>query len=571
MNLPSSSSLRAAVALGLCALAPAQSHDVYTYTGATAGETGHAVAGLGDVDGDGVGDFAIGRPFHQFGSDTLGRVEIHSGKTGQIIRLHYGEAHGDRYGWAIDGVGDMNHDGYGDYIIGAPYWDAPGITNCGKAYVISGKTGGFLWVVYDPQAGALTGHSVCGPGDVNGDGTPDYAIGIPNADENGLINCGRVVVESGASVGALWARDGVENGALFGWSMDAVGDLNGDGRAELAVGAPYEDVFTANNGRGYVLNGSNGGTLFSRFGAWANGHLGWSVAGVGDVNGDGVPDVAFGEPDADTNGADSGRVLVSSGAAPYLGLNEVSAPAGTHLGYAVAGIGDADGDGRADYACSAPYANFFGSLEVGWIYLVSGMTGASFQTLVGLSAGDRIGYCMDALGDLNGDGYADLIVGAPQSDVGGTNGGLARVILNKFPFTKTYCTAKQNSAGCTPEISATGTPSASLANNLFIRATSILKNVPGLLIWSYGSAAVPFGGGTLCLASPVFRTSGQTSGGSGGACSGNYFFHLSQGFMAAEGLQPGTLFHAQFWSRDNGFSAPNNMNLTDAIQVPIVQ
>ena len=558
--------------LAATGLSAAQSFEVYDHPGTTNDQAGFSVAGLGDVDGDGVEDYAVGSPLDAVAGNYRGQVVVYSGKTGGVIYSHDGESDGDRFGWSVAGLGDINGDGRADYIVGAPLYDNTSIPNTGKVYVYSGKTGLAVYTLTYSEPGAQAGFAVCGPGDLDGDGTPDFAFTIPWSDSltAGTLDSGRIYVYSGANVGFIWKRDGQADESVLGYSIDRVGDINGDGRPELVVGAPFEDKFTTGNGIGYVLDGATGATIFSRYGAWTGGALGHDVAGVGDVNGDGVPDVGFGEPRADTNGTDSGRVLVSSGAPPYLQLHQIVGPAGARTGTSLAGLGDADGDGRDDYAVGMPNAGFFGATNVGWVYLVSGASGTSFVTLLGESSGQHLGVASSGVGDLNDDGFADVIVGAPWDDSNGNNSGKARVFLSRFPAPSTYCTAKVNSGGCTPSIDSSGTPSASIADDFHVFASDILANVPGILIWSQTSASTPFGGGTLCLAAPVRRTPGQNSGGAPGqSCSGRFDLHFSHAFMASQHILPGMVLHAQYWSRDVGFAPPNNVNLTDALQFTV--
>lgn len=135
----------------------------------------------------------------------------------------------------------------------------------------------------------------------------------------------------------------------------------------------------------------------------------------------------------------------------------------------------------------------------------------------------------------------------------------------------TYCTAKLNSQGCLPAISAQGIPSASLAAPFTVAASGILPNTVGVLIYGTGGpAAFPFQGGTLCMGSPVNRTAGQFSGGSA-ACSGSFTYDFNALIQSGQGagLAAGVQVQAQFWSRDQGFAAPNNSNLTDAVEFVI--
>jgi hypothetical protein len=134
-----------------------------------------------------------------------------------------------------------------------------------------------------------------------------------------------------------------------------------------------------------------------------------------------------------------------------------------------------------------------------------------------------------------------------------------------------YCIAKTNSLGCTPTIGSTGVPSMSGANNFFVTASSVRNNKTGILLWGGSSASTPFFGGTLCIAAPIVRTPTQASGGTQGPddCSGGYSFHFTQAYLASQFLSAGSTVYAQYWSRDPGFSPPNNIGLTDALRFTV--
>ncbi len=133
-----------------------------------------------------------------------------------------------------------------------------------------------------------------------------------------------------------------------------------------------------------------------------------------------------------------------------------------------------------------------------------------------------------------------------------------------------YCTGKANSLNCVPQITSAGEPLLSGETDaFFVSASNVLNRTRGLLAWSLnGAAALPFAGGTLCLATPLQLTQPANSGGgpSGSDCSGAQSFHFSRGFMSAHGISPGTTVCAQFWSRDPGFAPPDNLGLSDAIR-----
>jgi hypothetical protein len=151
-------------------------------------------------------------------------------------------------------------------------------------------------------------------------------------------------------------------------------------------------------------------------------------------------------------------------------------------------------------------------------------------------------------------------------------GGRLRMHLGGTPAPTNYCTAKVNSAGCTPVIFYTGSASKSLGFGLQILAQNVLPSMPGILIWAKTPNALPFMGGTLCVGSPLTRAGAQVSSTiSGPPCTGQYLFQFNAAYMNATGLNAGQDVYAQYWSRDTGFAAPNNVGLTPGLHFQIAQ
>lgn len=166
---------------------------------------------------------------------------------------------------------------------------------------------------------------------------------------------------------------------------------------------------------------------------------------------------------------------------------------------------------------------------------------------------------------------------ASPSLVPGDAGTLADVFVRSLTSScaamASYCTAKLNSSGCTPSLAASGAPLLSGPDAFRITAVNVIVGKVGILLWSHTSSAQPFLGGTLCLAAPIKRMSGQLAldGGLALACSGTYSFEFDQAYASAQGLAPGQTIFAQVWSRDPGFAAPQNVGLTNALQFTLCQ
>ncbi len=208
---------------------------------------------------------------------------------------------------------------------------------------------------------------------------------------------------------AIATLSGEANGDGFGFVADEIGDLNGDGVREFIVGAPGNSSAGNGAGRAYVYSGADRTLLRTLTGQAAGENFGWSVADAGDVDGDGVPDVAVGGPSTGT-----GVARVFSGATGNL-LHNLSGPgAGSNFGSIVAGIGDVDGDGRSDLLIGAPDA----SAGRGEVRIVSGSSGATIRSHPGTNVGDRYGYGGGAIGDVSGDGVPDYAAGAAMGGQG---------------------------------------------------------------------------------------------------------------------------------------------------------
>ena len=276
------------------------------------------------------------------------------------------------------------------------------------------------WAAYGAQFEARLGHAVADAGDVNGDGFSDVIVSAIFYDTATAWNGGRTFVfngsEEGLSPGADWFVD------LPGHSVAAAGDLNGDG---------YGDVVVGSYGAGDVLPGfGSGGAFFAYYGSsggltsalkisgtQAGEYLGWDVGGAGDVNGDGYDDVIVGALRYDNGQGDEGRAFVHYGS--LTGLTREAAWTGESdqdlgwFGTAVAGAGDVNGDGYDDIIVGSPgwskTRRFQGAALV--YYGSPNGPGESW-----IYAGDEdiqlIGYDVGSAGDVNGDGYSDVIVGS---------------------------------------------------------------------------------------------------------------------------------------------------------------
>ena len=563
---------RAAYALALLLATVSAAQEQVYLLGAEArnnSDFGRAVADAGDVDLDGVPDVAVGSPFDDGNGFAAGRVFVYSGRTGDLLWDFGSEYSGDLFGWSVDGVGDLTGDGRGEILVGAPGWDNDGQWSAygGGVYVLSGTGTHWIASFHYNQLNAQLGYEVRGLGDITGDGIGDFALGVPYDDRNGLTDNGYVSFWSGAGTSFLFSRTGTENGGLYGYSIDVVRATGSQATSRIMVGSPGANVGGPDRGMALLLDGF-GNTMSLFAGSTNNEWLGASVAGLGDVDGDGWEDYAFGSPYADVLGIgnDAGLVKVYSGGLTAFLYSFTGATAGANMGASLAGAGDFDGDGYDDVLAGAPNDDS-GTVDGGEARLVSGWTGLAMHSWTG-GVNDHMGRDVSPAGDLNGDGYGDVVIGANDAPFGA---GEAYVRLGAVEAPAPYCTGKVNSQGCTAYVGTEGVPSLSIADGFRVTASDVINKKNGLLFWGYGPDSKPWWGGTLCVAVPLKRTPVQNSGGStsGADCTGTMSFTFSHAYMASKGIQAGDEIHAQFWYRDPA-DPSSGVGLSNAVAFDVV-
>ena len=409
-----------------------------------------------DFNGDGYDDFIVGAPFHDAGGTARGRVYVYFGgsaldDTPDLILS--GDEDDAFFGYSVSGAGDVNNDGYDDFIVGA-YWHNAGAGNTdrGRAYIYLGGVS----LINTPSLTlsgdedyAYFGNSVSGAGDVNKDGYDDFMVGAWGHDAGAASEAdrGRAYVYLGGvsliNTPAL-TLSGDEDLALFGNSVSDAGDINKDGYDDFMVGAYRHDAgegFEANRGRVYVYFG---GTNLSSIPSILNGDednagFGNSISGAGDVNNDGYDDFIVGADGHDAGAgpsANRGRAYVYFG-----GTNLSSIPSVfdgdeniAGFGHSVSALGDVNKDGYDDFMVGAWGHDAGGgaSANRGRAYVYFG--GTNLSSIPSVLNGDEnlglFGNSVSGTGDVNRDGYDDFMVGAYRHDAGGNiNANRGRVYI----------------------------------------------------------------------------------------------------------------------------------------------
>lgn len=436
-NAPGAWFLGSALALLAAGPAPAARPQelILSAYGAPGDVLGWSVCVAGDVNRDGFPDLAVGAPqTFVYGRPAPGFVRVICGSTGATLRRLEGRTDGDEFGFAVASAGDLDGDFQSDVLVGAPYDDTAG-TRFGAARVHSGATGAVLFEFHGTAALSEFGFAVARAGDLNGDGTADLAVGAPR-DSSSAPQAGAVYLYSGRDGALLQVLRGSEERGRFGHALCGLGDLDGDGRAEVAVGAPEAGA----EGRGLVLvfRGRDGTLLRSLPAPPGYSSFGAALASAGDTAASGTPGLLVGAPGPGSapapappsfgnalDAAAPGSALLYSSRDWALRHAVHGFAAGSRFGSAVAAAGDVDRDGHADIVVGAPMDSGNGG-EAGAVAVFSSRDGSLLQTFYG-AAGERLGAAVAGGLDVDGDRNLEVVAGAPMAQEGGQASGVVRV------------------------------------------------------------------------------------------------------------------------------------------------
>jgi hypothetical protein len=545
------------------------------------GQLGLSVATAGDVNGDGFSDIITGSPLYDYGAQSdQGRIVVFYGPTKPHPPVNLWTAHSTQvdseFGLSVSGAGDVNGDGYDDVIVGAPGFESDteenGNEDEGAVFLWYGSASGLKpsasihnadWMATGGQAGARLGHSVSSAGDVNGDGYIDIIVGAPGY-SNGQFEEGRVFVYLGSPQGlsqtAAWTAENDQILAHFGQSVGTAGDVNGDGFSDILISSPDHDAGPSDSGSVYLwFGGANGDTGLGPSGTWynadwvatgdqAHSHFGYSVGTLGDVNGDGFSDIIVGDPYHDDDGENTGRAFVWHGSASGPRSNSDWHAAGSQphasFGYSVAGAGDVNGDGFGDVIIGAPFDDAEQGNE-GRIFVWHGgatglgPTGSSTNaswTASGTASEAFMGHSATLAGDVNGDGFSDIVVGAP-----GTDGSRGNAIVyygnNTHSHAQVYRIPQQLRVQALNPIGLLGTSDAETAFRIAAVARSPAGRTRVRLEWEAEPIGTPFHGA-------VSRGQGMVDTGPPSSSGSNPLGWGSATLIkeTVSGLDPGTLY-----------------------------
>lgn len=353
---------------------------------------GASIAGIGDVDGDSIADFAVGSPGNQAQGVNAGAVTVISGATLTVVRTIRGTA-GQQFGTRVAALGDINSDGTGELLIYSPQ---TGLGLPGTVTVVSGADGSVIRTHIGSHSGDMFGAAMCDVRLWDGDSTPDYAIGAP-MHANTIFVPGRVVIISGATGALLSTHGGIGHTSRHGADLAFLKRIPSEPTGSLLIGAP-------GMGRAYVLSKSGGFAHVFNEGGSA---LATAVAGADDFNGDGWTDLVLGAPLSQS----AGRVYVYSGK-DYSRIAALGACPNAQLGVSLAADGDFDGDGRADVVAGGVAVNDISSYDESNV-LVIGYNGLTDPRTAQVD-NSRFGHSVSRTRDFDSDGHPDLLVGAPD-------------------------------------------------------------------------------------------------------------------------------------------------------------
>lgn len=444
---------------------------------------GSAVASGSDLDGDGVIDLIVGARFEDAGLPDRGVVRVFSGKTGTVTQSLLGPQAQARFGTSVASIGDVNGDGIADFAVAAP--------GAGIASMRSGSNGASLWTAPCDVGPSSPGGSipalVCALGDVNGDGIPDVAIA---RSASGAVDVRRG--QNGVLIKTITDPSPSGRPGTFGAALSPAGDLDFDGIVELAIGSPNASSSgLTQNGTIVIARSDTGAIVRTLFGGASSDHLGAALALVGDVDFDFVEDLAAGSPGSSLFKPNGGLAEIRSGANGLPTWILLPPGPNARFGASVSGAGLLDANNAFDFAVGAP--------DVRRVFVYSGAFALPLYD-VGLSAAPGFGETLAFPGDVNQDGVGDLIVGAPGT--GATDKGATYVVSGQCGGTAPYGAGCKGPFAKVPKLAINGCPAP--LGVVSIGVTDLAPGAFGFILSAAQAGSTPLTGGCTSLLSLVY-------------------------------------------------------------------
>jgi len=380
------------------------------------GELGFRFGEPLDVDGDGHADIAAGARFKLQGTYQSGDASVWSGANGALIRSWDGDRSDGLFGHWVMLVPDISGDGLADVVIAAPHAPVGGRMQ-GIVVARSPRTGEELWR-REAKDDENFGWDLTQAGDLDGDGHTDLFVGAP------AYESGRVYLLSGKDGTVLRTFEPHAEGGSFGWYVGRLDDLDGDGKPDLVVGGPFaRDASGVSVGGAWALSSADGKELFHWKGTDRRGGFGGVVAPIGDLDGDGKGEIAVAAPATEDQARTlPGELRIYSGRTGKELRHWSGTQPGEQFARMVVSAGDLDGDGVDDVAIGAPWYRRGTDDRVGRVELRSGRTGAVLAQLFGDEADDWFGWHIRRAPDPDGHGRPALLISALRHPVDGHPG-----------------------------------------------------------------------------------------------------------------------------------------------------